>query len=294
MTLRNLTTNTTLKANVCISGESFSILAECIGFAGFVLNVLNILVFSQERLRKRVMNIYLLAKSFSDAVALISQMISGLLKCTDCAVNYSYSFQLFNLIVPKYICYIALLSSIMFEVMATFDRYVIVYQNFNFYHKINYRIIIGFILVYCSTFYVYKFFTLALVSSQDANGRQLYQVEKSEFGKSPGSSVLGAIHSIVRDGICVLLVVILNVLLLVKMKQLLSKKKLIIASLRAAGSKAISNADRAESNITIMVILTGLSAILAHSLELLYFLPIPSIFFITNFDCFVTTKTLVF
>ena len=85
---------------------------EVIAFLGFIVNVLNILVFAQARMRKQTMNVYLLAKSACDAVALISKMMISLLKCSDCAFNYSYSLQLFNWIVPKYVCYIDLLSSI--------------------------------------------------------------------------------------------------------------------------------------------------------------------------------------
>ena len=122
---------------------------------------------------------------------------------------------------------------------------------------------------------------MEITAEANSTGNIEYYVGYSEFGQHIGKKVFESIDSIIRDFICIALIVILNVLNLVFMKKAMKRKKSI-----STDNTTKSKAERAENRITIMVIFTGLVVILAHVPLMFYFLPIPALSLVVQSNCF--------
>ena len=278
--------NSSDPSSLCISPSAANAVFTTVLVFGIVTNFLNILVFSQAAMRKVAMDRYLLAKSASDMVFLALGVFTPLINCDTCRSRYSWATQVFALVAFYYVICIVQLSSMMLEALACFDRYVAISQNLRFYHRIDYKVIMALIFVYCSGFYVYKFFVLEIARTFDSSGVLLYIITYSNYGLEYGNAIFDSIHSIVRDGVCVLLIVVLNILMMVSMKRAMNRKK----SMHGGKQERCAKVNRAENRTTIMVMTTGAVVVFVHAIELIYFLPIPQIYFITNSNCFEVGK----
>ena len=74
----------------------------------------------------------------------------------------------------------------------------------------------------------------------------------------------------------------------------MKKKKAINGAHSTQMVSATSKADRAELKITIMVISTGITAVLAHLLEFIYYLPIASIQLTPTSTCFYVISAFIY
>ena len=288
----------------CRSIELYSKIV--IGFIGTALNLASMAVYANPRMshllnNKAKINNILLFKSLSDLITLFRLVLVNLIR-PDWSTNYAYF--LFAHIYTYYISFISQLSSMLFDVAVSFDRYVIVANRFLFFTRINYRYLVAVIYIYSALFYIFKFFQFNYATQLTMN-KTMPTTDKSplidaEFAYSTASRALGIIHSIQRDFLCVSLIIVLNVLLLVKIKRLLNKKRTLKSTTRSSvstlsiGKRQSSTTtaatlsenqreDSAELNLTIMVILTGLTAIIGHTTSIMAYLSNEELY---KIDCF--------
>ena len=264
----------------CYSYETSSRVASALGCLGVLTDVISIVVFSQKTMRKNTMNTYLLAKSASSLPLMISNALYPWF------TSYSsYGLLFLELFFFYYICWIAQLSSIMLEVMAAFDRYVFISNNLIFYRKIDHRIIILVIFILSFAFHVYVFFILHVVefSHDSSGGGEIVYVLITANDRF--YFIFALINSLLRDVFLVAVLIIFNVLILVEMRRAMAKKRTISRSHSNQASYANSKADRAERNITIMVVFSGVTYVVCRIPDIINALPFELAFVAS--DCFI-------
>ena len=102
------------------------------------------------------------------------------------------------------------------------------------------------------------------------------------------------IHSVVRDGLSILIVLLLNVITMQFMKKALSAKMNMSRKSGEQSNNSSSNNNKianAEKNVTNLVIVSGFITILGHILFLIYHLPID---IIHNDDCLNMISSILF
>ena len=277
------------------------VISKIISSVGIVLNFLNIVVFLNPRMKttrcsdKNKMNVYLLAKSACDLTFLTRNIFFYLLDCQDCSLASHKGLKIFHLVFSVYLGIVSQLASMLLAVMATFDRYVTISQTCcQVYAKISYLFVLASIFAFSCLFYSYKFFEYHVVPTIKAEsyGSSEYSIDYTSFGNSPTMGVIRVVHSFMRDFVCVVLLVILNVLITLKMRTNLHKKKAAAAILRTS-APALLRTVRAEHKVTIMVILTASAAIIGHILPFLSYLPLDILLFTQSF-CFAIVELLVY
>ena len=265
----------------CYSYEVGNYIGVVLAAPGVVANIINIIVFSHESLRSAPINRFFLAKSCSDLYFMLVNILEPLTECSDCVVYYWYAFRVFEWIYRDYLNFIAQLSSMMLEVMVTFERYAILSTSFKIYKNTDRRIFIFVIFLFCALFYSYKFVALEVIEATDSFDQPIYYLNFNEFGRTKWRFLLDSTHSSLRDGLCVVLIIIFNCFIIMNIKQ----------TIRNSHMNSQLNwrlkRDRAEHKVTVMVILTGISTVIAHSLQFLYFVPIPELRSVTTSDCYV-------
>ena len=276
-------------SSLCYRWDTNNYVIAGLAILGVVTNTLNIIVFSQKNMMKNTMNVYLLAKSASDLYYMVGNALEPMSVCFNCFTMYLYWYQTLSLIYRYYICSVAQLSSMMLDVMATLNRYVTISQNFSkFSKRIDHRLIILGIYLFGALFYIYKFFVFTVTEMRNDSVVKEYYLDYSDFGAKIGHQLFDSIHTVIRDGICVLAIIVLNILIMIQMRRAMATKKIIGSHGNKASSSKIK-ARRAEQKITIMVILTGIKEAILHILLLVYYLPVPQFRDIALDDCYQDT-----
>ena len=247
------------------------------GCLGFMFNIICLIVFvkllknpdSNNEMVK-----YLLLKSFVDAYVMLKSFLFIFFDCNYCDQYRFYATGLFKLIFLIYFSYVAQFLSIFCELVAVFIRYATVAQKeFFLSRKIPFKVVTSFAFIYSLLFYSYKLFENKIIKSMYKNYLKntsylIYKISSTEFGVSETILKLDFVNSLIRDGILVLLIFVLNVLTCIKMKRLLKKKRLILANVRVN-----TQARKSESHLTIMILLTGFIAIIGHGFYFLFNTP---------------------
>lgn len=299
----------------------------CISVAGVCVNFLNMLIFMSKKINVNKSNVniksshymykYLALKSLCDCVFMFQNITYLMLECdqgnnfttmetdhcsfTSRLFRSNYYVKVFNLIFTFYFGFICQLSSMLCDVAATLDRYLLITRKSNNFspRRINYKYFIGLILSYACAFYIYKPFQLDIITFNETltnSGESVitYHFKPSNFTDSDTSVVLDFVHTIVRDAWCVLLLVLLNAVILVKLKKTLDRKKMIayqmntviertsIKAPRRTTTKldtAMSlappqNSNSNEFRLTVMVVLIGLVNIVGHLPLIIHYIPI--------------------
>jgi hypothetical protein len=250
---------------------------KTMGCIGLILNLICLIVFV--KLSKNDSNNemvkYLLLKSFVDAYVMLKIVLFIFFDCQYCDQYSFYATGVFKLLFLIYFSYVAQFLSMFCEFVAVFIRFVTVSQlEFFLFRKLSFKLVSVMALFYGLLFYSYKLFENKIILSTYKNyikntSYLIYKLRLTQFGISDTILTLDFVHSLVRDGILVLLILILNILTLIEMRRLLVKKKLILANVRAT----FTQADKAEAHLTIMILLTGLIAIIGHGLYFLFNIP---------------------
>ena len=195
------------------------------------------------------LNKYLLIKSIADTYISIQPLITKLFNLSKS--DKSYFYQVFNLIFFNYFLVISELMSMFLEVASILNRYFTFTKINKKLEKIGFKSAVIFMLVYSFGFYSYKFFDLKISSVVDYKTNETYF--KLNTNKLGGIGIiLGYIHSTVRDGICVLLLFILNILTLIKLRKVMKKK----ANLQSKSLAKDKKATKTGFRLTMMVVAT--------------------------------------
>jgi hypothetical protein len=254
--------------------------------AGFVLNILNSVVFYMlirtEKNFKCDMFKYLFLKSIFDAYYLLRGILLFIYDCNKCWAKSNFYTILFFWVFVFYLGQVVCLLSMLCEIGASFNRYRHVSQHFQFMSKMPLKVVLLIFLVYSLVFYVYKFLERDLVATTVKNSTRVeYRLRYNSFGSSNLILNIEFAHSIFRDCICVLIILVINIMTLLDMKKSLGKKKRLTFNTHAPlrNNRAqlklstVYRASQAENKITFMVLTTGVLACLGHGLIFVYNLP---------------------
>lgn len=252
------------------------------GLLGFLANLVCIVVLASPSLlnTKRSGNMfkYLLMKAIMDGVVLAGRTASPFINCHTCfSFSASYGIKLALLIKEHYLKLTFLLCSMLYELMANLDRYLMLTKRFESFHNSNncFKVICVAIILLSHLCYVFKFLTLDIAKRERAdNSTEYYLAEKA----TTFNEYYGLAQSVFRDIVCVVLLIILNVLIIINMRKLLQKKQSL------AGHQSQSRLDpnssrtsRAQINLTRLILVTSLITLFSRFPVILKYLPVKAI-----------------
>ena len=245
---------------------------KIMGAIGSLLNILCIIVFLK-LIRKKAsrgdMYKYLLFKSAIDTCVLLRNFLYIFIECKVCGFNKFYAFKLIELILFVYFSFVTQLISMLCELAANFDRYKILSKKCKAFNGITYKYGISGMLIYSSLFYLYKFFERTIVkrhSKINNSTTEYYSLIYTKFGISDQVIVFDFIHSLIRDGLIVMMMFTLNMMTLCAIKKILAKKKNLTKSFNEKNH-------RSEIKTSIMLLVTSVIAIVGHSLYFVFNIP---------------------
>ncbi len=269
-----------------LTNTLYSNIKLTISACGFVLNLINIIVFFNITNSKQPSNAnlfkYLLTKSICDFYILGFGVGFGVIDSYfKTQLQKYYPICMFRFIFDEYLCFVVQLISMFCEVASSFNRYRSIANKFNFLNKIPIKFKITFMIAYSMLFYVYKFFQKNCATYKMVNSTELYyKLEHySFFLHSPQDYALSIIHSLVRDGISSFIIIILNILIFAFMKKVFANKMEFNKSTNENNKNNSKNlqakkVERSQKNLIYMVFTTSLFTLIGHLLMFIYYLPI--------------------
>jgi hypothetical protein len=332
-----------------------------IGIIGLVLNIICFFIFRNQafkptRVKCRMFR-YLLCKSITDGLILFFKALIPLFKCEECLLNTSYAFNVFDMIVNKYFMFVFTLCSIFFELAAQFDRLITISYVFNCLKAVSHKLIILTISCSISVFYIFKLFEYNiknfegdknhlfemiqnLSDIETTNGNiattnstlyidnhnqivelRFYYLFKSDFSTTLLFHYLDMAHSIIRDFICVLFLLIVDTLILIEFRKIMKNKKKILTrrnntnndivnlnvlitnnnnnNLISISNTNITNTNNtvdqvqtAENRTTLMILIIGLANLFGRMPIFFNYLPIGNQFHLKS--CYQTISETLF
>jgi hypothetical protein len=212
---------------------------------GMVTNSICIFIFAMilknERQQSNMFR-YFFLKSINDLIYLISQQSSWISKCLDCSLKYLYSINILQTVFYWYIAEVTLLSSGLLDLVATFDCYNLITQKYQFFLTKKSFYILS-VTIYAISIIFELFYTV-------------------NWEQSPTFfKILHLINLITRDFLILITIVILNMMILYKMKQV-TKNRQAIAN--HSQDVLIINSQNAERNKIKMIVSVGLNFFILH------------------------------
>jgi hypothetical protein len=274
----NTTTTTeppSIASDVCPFAAAIPIINNyaqpAVSVLGVPTNVYCIVVFSliirHERQLNGHMFKYLLLKSVHDTIQFIVNSFAPLVFCTDCPTSRTYAAQIWFIWFYFYVECINELCSALFEVAATLDCLINLNMKFEWCKKnVVFYVTSAVITIYPCIYYIFWGYEFNIVKVT-TNTTSFYTYEYAEFSYTKTSFALRLMHGLFRDGVCMIVLVILNVLILLTMKQSFKRKRRMTAATSpstvtvASSSTAAHNAER---NVIIMIVLNGVNYFAGH------------------------------
>jgi hypothetical protein len=271
-----------------------------ISIVGFILNFVNIFIFIKIILHKKQNDNlfkYFLTKSLSDFYVNTFGMMMGLVDIYFKNQILQYiQFCLFRLIFDEYMCFVFQSISILCDVALSVNRYKSVTNRFKFSNKISIRLKIFIMFSYSIIFYSFKLFqkhcaisisTIPSSNKSNSTSTILYKIDHFKHFKQTSLDLgFSLTHTIIRDGICTILIIIFNFLILFEMRKLVKAKRSVIKN----GSDRNEKANKAQKNLTRMVLITSTITFICHLLLFIYYLPLQ----ITTDPCYKAIMLILF
>lgn len=229
---------------------------------------------------------YLFIRSINDGCLFLASMFSVIYFCeNECALSKSYIAQLWYIWIFFYFTCVTELYSTILEILATFDRLLIIHQyfkKFKFYKTKLFFILVNVIsLAYCLTFYIHRLFELRIESSILSNqtNSRIYRTVYTEFYFTNLDINMRFMHSLVRDLVGISLILVANILIFINIRKALLTKEKMVHNKEHRG-----NIEHREKEVSIMVLMTGTVFIVGHTPIFFYYLPVN--LFQNNQECF--------
>ena len=220
-----------------------------ISVVGLITNSICIVVFTMiimgEKSLPGQMFKYLLFKAIYDTAQFWIQVFAPLYFCPTCSTYETYGSQLWYVWFYYYAENLFELASGFLEVAATFDCLITVKQMFPRL-KTNRAclIFVTIVSVYSTLFYIFRIFTYNIVEIQAVKRNETignnetslvltpsrFVLQASEFSKTALSETLGLMHTASRDAFVMIVTLILNMFLLMTLKDAVKLKKRMTTS----------------------------------------------------------------
>jgi hypothetical protein len=180
-------------------------------FIGLLTNIINIIVFSNKRLRNDKLNQYLLVHSITYFFYLLFCFFSFMIRCQTLWAKM-YELYIFNYFTSSLAIFCVLI-----ELFISIERYLIVSNRKPIRDRfIRTRTLLTSLFVFSILFYLPNLFMDDIKHKKIADGfnstslKIIYNVESSEFGKSHAGKMITLILSATRTVLFLVLFTIIN------------------------------------------------------------------------------------
>ena len=257
------------------------------GIIGTVLNFICAVIFYKlirNSTKKDNLNKYLFIKSIFDTLTYV--VVIATQTATLSKSDKSYEYQVIYLILYKYILTSFELMSMFLEIASILNRYLAFSRVNKKLESFVFKFLIWIIVAYSFGFYVYRFFDEKIEKS---SVNKLNETSYKLTGKRLGgiSFILDCIHSTVRDGIFVFLILILNILTLIKLRKVM-KNKMLLQSKSIYKDKKLG---QTGFRLTKMVVATSSITFFGHILTIISY---SGINVINSNNCYTTFRSFTF
>jgi hypothetical protein len=223
-----------------------------VGLFGFVFNLLTFLVFSHGHF-KETLYCYLKTESLLICLNFLITIFKAIYYCFSCPLSQTFVMQLYQIYLNIYLASALEMSAIICRNFSAFICLLIIYNNRRldkckqlFLRLKTFRVAIVLIVSFSLLFYLYEIFELEIGSYETDDGKTVYYMDNSQFGNSHFKQRLEILATVVRDGLNLLALVVLNVLIIWSLKVNLRKKKTILNGMKTC-------ADDARTQVTVAV-----------------------------------------
>jgi hypothetical protein len=201
-------------------------------------------------------------------------------------ISKSYPSQIWYIYFNKFVRDSTLISSGLLEIAATLDCAVSIRNKFKLWQSTKGFILTTFIILILPPMYhihFWWFYKVELIPSIDSiqNGtiynstKKAYQVGKYPLFDEQRGKDMRIVHSIVRDVVTPIALVIINVYILLTLRKLKKNKSTLqstSSNQNTISSSVVSNAQRAENKKFKMIIILCINYIIGHSFVLVYYM----------------------
>ena len=143
--------------------------------------------------------------------------------------------------------------------------------------------------VYSFVFYIYLLFDNTIIA-KTKNNVTAYSFNSASLGTL--STYIGYVHSVSRNVVCVVFIIVLDVLTLRSVKIAMKRKLLVLKDKKSEKkSKVVSKSEKAELRITLMVVATSVVIFMAYGMSFIKWLQISAIS--TN-NCYITATYIIY
>jgi hypothetical protein len=280
-----------------------------ISFLGFLLSLLCFLIFLNKDFKEALYK-YLKVESLLISVNLFIQIFRPVYFYNASFFSKSLFSQIYSFYFLYYIVSSLEMASFLLHVMSSLDFFLLISnltQKLTFYKKLNYKIVSSIICLFSILIYIYILFrkeirshdVLFINADNDIiSYTVIYLSYDTEFSKTIWKKVIEITVVVIRDGIFLLALVILNIIIYLHVRSSIMKKKKMLnkengtmikkeasiddvsisnhpTAVNGKKSKSEKKSRRAQYKLTIMVIIGSLNCILGR-------LPILSDFIVQN------------
>jgi hypothetical protein len=245
---------------------------------GIITNTLCIIVFIRILRRENSNNQmfrYLLLKTIIDLIYLICNIIY----CDNCKINNSLFMNIWYVWFYWYLGTVNQCISSFLEIAATFNCLISIKNNLKYLNtKKSFYIISIFIFVFnfISSSYIVLSFRIVRINGTLSQ----FTTKNTDFFHSLTFIYLQYTTTVIRDLGPMIILVTLNTLILIQLRQVSQRRKSILKTLNTVSNRLMRNA---EANKTLMILFIGLNYIILHSPWMIYQLPIYTKTFFTQY-----------
>jgi hypothetical protein len=221
-------------------------LCTLFGLFGFILCSMSIIVFSSSNFKEKLYK-YLKMESTFMALNLLIQIFRPIAYCDPfCQISRSYISNLYVYIAIVYLASIFEMSAFFFNILAAShllslmspENKLAKYLQF----EISHRLMVIFIVGFSASLFSFQLFQFKIVpacyllnyynltSISELASANLYAIECTAFHSSRTKFYLEKVSMSIRDGIGMMVMIILNILLLIKFKMNIKKKQYMLKS----------------------------------------------------------------
>jgi hypothetical protein len=281
-------------------------IAEVTGiiFNAICIIVLSIMVKNRVNNYRGYMFHYLLFKSITDTTYFLIHINEIIIYCPNCNLKNVLYFKLFHVYFYRYVKYSINMCSIYFEVMATFDCYLVITKRFKFCLTKTFFILmtIG-VFFFCFLFYSYNLGVYVVkINGNFTNKNSSSQRYDLKYSKifTIYHKYLDYINICFKDIVPICLLISINVSLKLKLNQIVEKKhKLLANATKSLKNKKNSNqllrrAVEAERKKLQFIILIGVNFLIGHTPMAIYDSPLRNLSLSILWQCYAAVCWLIF
>lgn len=302
---------TTTNQSIKIESETdiyYGYVCPIIGIIGVFLNMIVFAIFSSS-IFKEILYKYLKLQALFIAMDLLFTSFRPLYYWKHCEISHSYVAHLYEKYLITYGASVVEMGAFVCLVLATLNYYLLIGSVMSakrfFLARVSYIYVTFVVVVVSIVLFLYQLFEykivcgdMVLVSADHSRNttKWICDIEYEPFHYSTFHSINEIFAFFVRDGLNLIILVVLNVMLFVRVKKGIKKKKMMLHKANTNSSltsdskvPAAENLNRTESRrrmrsisktkykLTVMVILSSVNCALGR-------LPIMIFFIIRNFE----------